>query len=52
MSTHDFITFERRVETKDIVEGETILFVLQYHSREKNKECKTKVDKRLKKLKV
>jgi hypothetical protein len=52
MATHDFISFERRVDSKEIPEGETVLFVLLNHGRYKNKECKTKVDKRLKKLRV
>ena len=52
MSTHDFITFERRVDVKEISDGETVLFVLRNHGRYKNKECKMKVDKRLAKLKV
>jgi hypothetical protein len=50
--THDFVTFERRVDAKEIPDGETVLFVLQNHGRYKNKECKMKVDKRLRKLKV
>jgi hypothetical protein len=52
MSTHDFITFERRVDVKEIPDGETVLFVLRKHGRYKNTECKMKLDKRLKKLKV
>jgi hypothetical protein len=52
MATHDFITFERRVDVKEIPDGETILFVLRNHGRYKNKECKMKVDRRFKKLKV
>jgi hypothetical protein len=52
MSTHDFVTFERRVDLKEITGSETILFVLRNHSKYKNKECKTKVDSRLKKLKM
>ena len=51
ISTHDFITFERRVDMKEISDDETILFVLRNHGKYKNNECK-KVDKRLKKLKV
>ena len=52
MATHDFITFERRVDEKEIPDGETVLFVLRNHGRYKNKECKKKVDKGLRKLKV
>jgi hypothetical protein len=52
MSTHDFITFERRVGVKEIPDGETVLFVLRNHGRYKNKECNMKMDKKLKKLKV
>lgn len=51
MSTHDFETFERRINMKEISDGETVLFVLRNHGKYKNKECK-KVDKRLKKLNV
>jgi hypothetical protein len=52
MSTHDFESFERMIDVKEIPEGETVLFVLRNHGKYKNKECKMKVDKRLKKLKV
>jgi hypothetical protein len=52
MSTHDFVTFERRVDVKEISGGGTILFVLGNHGKIKNRECKIKVKKGLKKLLV
>jgi hypothetical protein len=52
MSTHDLVTFERRVDVNEIPNNESIVFVLRNHGKIKNSKCKNKVSKRLKKLKV
>jgi hypothetical protein len=50
--THDFVAFERRVNPQELRSNETIVFRLKGHGKTVNKECKKKVDKRLKKLTV
>jgi hypothetical protein len=52
MSTHDFITFERRINPKEINNDETVVFQLKKHGKIINKECKKTIDKKLKKLPI
>ena len=49
MSTHDFISFERRVKQEEIHEGDTVVFQLNKHGKILNKKC-NKVNKKLRKL--
>jgi hypothetical protein len=50
MSTHDFITFERRINLQHLDSGDTIVFRLKQHGRIVNKECKKRRYKSLQKL--
>jgi len=50
MSTHDFITFERRVKGQEINGNDTIVFQLRQHGKTLNKECQKQIDKKLRKL--
>jgi hypothetical protein len=50
--TQDFVTFEKRISAQEIHSKGTILFKLKNHGKIKNKECKKKIDKRLKKITV
>jgi len=52
MSTHDFITFERRISLQEIHNDETVVFQLKRHGKFQNKECNKEFDKRLRKIKV
>ena len=52
ISTHDFTTFEKRINLQEINNGETVVFQLKRHGKFQNKECIKGFDKRLRKIKV
>lgn len=49
-STHDFRTFEKQINSADFHKGAEVLFKLKNHRRLINKECNSKISKRLRKI--
>jgi hypothetical protein len=51
-STHDFITFERRVNLEQVSSSDTVVLRLKKHGKIINNECKKRSYKSLRKLSV
>lgn len=51
-STHDFVTFEERINPIKLQEGDTILFRVRRHGKISKNRCKSPLPKRVQKIKV